>query len=1185
MNESESRMNALLEMRLRSVAERRRRVRLWLSLAGCWAAAACMGLGINMVESRTGWAPSLALPLILAGAIIAALIVFARNRKSETNWRALAWEIERRFPELDGRLVTAVQQPHAAAAEAGYLQQRLLSETIRHGEQNDWAEAVPSATARSALAVHWVAVALLAAAMFGLRSTGNGHGLRARESASSIQVTPGDTSLERGNSLVVLARFAGALPPNVDLVANWPSGASRRIALVKSLADPMFGGSLTEVASNLVYHVEYGGRRTRDFQVSVYEHPRLERSDASLVYPAYTRQSPQTIENTRRVTAVTGSRLTLDLRLNKPVKSARLEAKDDEHSALVLRVETNRAAASLDSYSLEASKTYLLRLVDAEGRTNKAPAQFVFEALTNRTPEIRLASPRGDLRPSPLEEISFEGTVWDDFGVEAFGLGYSLVGQEPKSIELGRAIPGKEKRAFHYLLRLEDLGVKPDELVSWFVWADDIGPDGQLRHTTGDLFFGEVRPFEEIFREGQAADAPADSASQQGNQQGGASGRLAELEKQIISATWKLERAPGTPRAAADAGVVRDSQAQALEQARATQERQEDPRTTELWGTAARQMQEALDKLNQATNSPAAPTALPSARASEQAAYQTLLRLQEHEYQVARSRNQRNGGRGQQMQRQLDQLDLAQTENRYETQRQAQAPATTQQREQLQIMSRLQDLARRQQDLNERLKELQTALQEARTEQERADIQRRLKRLEEEEQQTLADVDELRQRMDQPENQSRLGEERRQLDQTREDVERAAQAAGQGEASPALAAGTRAQRQFQQMRDQIRRESSSQFADDLRQMRNDARELSRQQEELAKSMASEAASPTRSLSDNGPRESMLNQLARQKELLTNLLVRASAMSQQAEEPEPLLARQLYDMLRKYTQDSGNELKGAQDDLLNRGLLSQELYDELKDNPESEGAKLLDLTAEMVRRDFPRQAQDAGQRAGAGIDTLKRGVERAAESVVGDDTEALRLAQQELNQLTGQLEHELAQASAGGSPTNAGLPGGQTNLAQAGLSEGRNVEPASRSSGAELANDSAGGAGGRDWDRLLNNNGGPPLGPLTGADFVPWSDGLRDVEEMVEQPYLRNGVAAVRDRARVFRQDYKRTGKKPDWAVVRLQVLEPLNQVRDGIADELARRGSQQALVPLDRDPVPGRYSELVRRYYEELGKR
>jgi hypothetical protein len=49
-------------------------------------------------------------------------------------------------------------------------------------------------------------------------------------------------------------------------------------------------------------------------------------------------------------------------------------------------------------------------------------------------------------------------------------------------------------------------------------------------------------------------------------------------------------------------------------------------------------------------------------------------------------------------------------------------------------------------------------------------------------------------------------------------------------------------------------------------------------------------------------------------------------------------------------------------------------------------------------------------------------------------------------------------------------------------------------------------------------------------------------------------------------------------------MKPLQEVRDRLADELARLGSKEALVPIDRDPVPNRYSELVRRYYEELGK-
>lgn len=110
------------------------------------------------------------------------------------------------------------------------------------------------------------------------------------------------------------------------------------------------------------------------------------------------------------------------------------------------------------------------------------------------------------------------------------------------------------------------------------------------------------------------------------------------------------------------------------------------------------------------------------------------------------------------------------------------------------------------------------------------------------------------------------------------------------------------------------------------------------------------------------------------------------------------------------------------------------------------------------------------------------------------------------------------------------------------------------------------------------------GPLLGEEFGPWADRLRDVEEMLDEPGLRNDVATARESARRLRQDFRREKTKPDWAVVQLKVINPLVEVRSRIAEELARRGSREALVPIDRDPVPGRYTDLVRRYYEDLGK-
>jgi hypothetical protein len=937
------------------------------------------------------------------------------------------------------------------------------------------------------------------------------------------------------------------------------------------------------------------------------------------------------------------------------------------------------------------------------------------------------------------------------------------------------------------LLRLEDLGVKPDELVSWFAWADDLGPDGQPRRTMGDLYFGEIRPFDEIFREGQAMDGGAGAGQGQGENR---TGKLAELQKQIVNATWKLERDNATARGHAkaapegasprhspersddqssmpatsdqqlvrklflanrrefvagqvaradssgpgqssapsraaaagkakepkyedDASVVLDSQAEALKQARQSLQNQRDPQAAGLWQKAVSDMESALARLQKATNSPAA---LKEALAAEQDAYQALIRLQAHEYQVMRSRNSSQSGsaRNQQMQRQLEELDLKESENRYENQREAQRAQNPQQREQLQVMSRLQELARRQQDLNNRLKELQTALQEARTEDERADIRRQLKRLQEEEQQMLADVDELRQRMDRPENQSQMAQERRQLDQTRQEVQRAADSAAQGQTSQALAAGTRAQSQLQQLRDEMRKKNSSEFSEDMRQMRSQARELARQQDEILKKIQDSSAKDQKSLAGNSDQEQMRAQLARQKQLMTNILDRATQISQQAEQAEPLLSKQLEDTVRNFSQETAKELKEAQNDLLKQGPMTRSLFDLLRDNSEQGGPKLEEITSEMVRQGFLPQAGRVGEKTRPGIENLKKGVERAAQSVLGDDTDSLRLAERQLDDLASELGREIAQGQGKlsdtnglgsgkgsastpgelGHPTNqmaqaqsggreqgqqaqsggqqpgqqgqqsqqgqAGQPGQQGQQGQPGQNPGEGqsgagseqasasqpnqsqgaqqqsgqsqapgqspgTQPGSQAasqSGTGSAQESAqanspgqrgrgsrngsplqggpGGPGGGDpqeanvaggpgggapdWKQLLSENARREAAPITGEDFNSWSDRLREVEQLVDDPGMRDDVAKARERARLSRQEFKRDRKKPDWAVVQLQVMKPLTEVRDRIAEELARRESREALVPLDRDPVPNRYSDLVRRYYQELGK-
>src|SRR5262249_41562681 len=121
------------------------------------------------------------------------------------------------------------------------------------------------------------------------------------------------------------------------------------------------------------------------------------------------------------------------------------------------------------------------------------------------------------------------------------------------------------------------------------------------------------------------------------------------------------------------------------------------------------------------------------------------------------------------------------------------------------------------------------------------------------------------------------------------------------------------------------------------------------------------------------------------------------------------------------------------------------------------------------------------------------------------------------------------------------------------------------------------------DRVAEGLARGPGGPITGEGFRQWSDRMRDVEELLNNPDWRGEAARIRDRVRGAREDVRRHAEMPDWTQLQKLVAEPLVELRNRIAEEVRRRESPDALVPIDRDPVPPQYAEGVRRYYERLG--
>jgi len=573
-----------LRKRLRPIVNRRRRLHLAYLLSACWIIAALVGIGLIIVNRYLGLKSPIANWALCISAVLATLYALYRSRRIRPDYQAVARHIERQNPDMQALLLAAIEQePEQPDDQFGYLQDRVIGEAVRHATKHDWLRSISKRRLLSAELGGAIALALIITTLLQLlppvpflRLTGR----NAQQSRGyDITVTPGDTSVEAGSPVVILARFGRRVPPKATLLFGESGEQMKQISLTRNLDDPVFGGIIQEVNRNLLYYIEYADKRSRDYKISIYERPVLTRADAKIIFPSYTKLPEKVIKDTRQVSVAEGSQVILTFVLNKAVAKAQLVPK--EGTGPELTVDGEHPNVYTTSITAAQNQRYELHLADAQGLTNEVPERFVIDVHKNLPPELKVVFPNRDVLASPLEELSLEAKVSDDYGVTGYGVSYTLAGDLSRDVTLGPSPVPSDKQQIQHLLALEELSAEPDQLLTYYFWADDVGPDGGIRRTSGDMYFAEIRPFEEIFRESQSSQNQQNQ-NQQGQQQGRQQGeQLAQLQKQIISATWNIKRqadqAGSIDDGKEDLGVVHESQADVLEQARSASAQAEDP--------------------------------------------------------------------------------------------------------------------------------------------------------------------------------------------------------------------------------------------------------------------------------------------------------------------------------------------------------------------------------------------------------------------------------------------------------------------------------------------------------------------------------------------------------------------------------------------------------------------------------
>ncbi|MEX2026247.1 MAG: hypothetical protein WEH44_03085, partial [Pirellulaceae bacterium] len=209
-----------LKYKLDQVAVRYQRLRWWRSLALAWLLAAAIGLAAWGLALAAGG--SFRLPLavtFLVSAILAAVgLWWLAASTPPLVW--VARQVESAFPELQSCLLAAVEQrPDLPDGRFGYLQASVIREALTHAEGHPWPDVVPERRIVTAAATQFVTLGIFLAALVvallidapratSAASSSAGH-TQALRGEFAFSVEPGDVEIERGQSLLILARVTG----------------------------------------------------------------------------------------------------------------------------------------------------------------------------------------------------------------------------------------------------------------------------------------------------------------------------------------------------------------------------------------------------------------------------------------------------------------------------------------------------------------------------------------------------------------------------------------------------------------------------------------------------------------------------------------------------------------------------------------------------------------------------------------------------------------------------------------------------------------------------------------------------------------------------------------------------------------------------------------------------------------
>jgi hypothetical protein len=487
----------------------------------------------EMVALGTHGAPrALAAVAIIAlvGATAAVLLGLWPLRRVPGD-RQVARFIEEQTPSLDDCLVSAVDVSHSPSKAA--LAELMLSDAAKRAREIEPHRIVPAEALRragfQAAASVLVFAAVLAVGWSTARQAVDAVWLTAFPDRLTLQVTPGHARIKAGTAFAVQARLIGNRAPVIAQV-QIADGSGWRGREMTTDQPGAFRLALDAVTASFKYRVVAGAVTSPTFDVTVTRPPRVTRIDVDYDYPEGLKLQPRSEQDAGDIYAPAGTNVRVHVFTDRPAAAGRMALGSGNSIPFAADKPTELVAA----LKVVEDNSYRVALADGEGVTNDGDTEYFIRTLEDRPPEVRILNPASDRSVTRLEEVDIDAQAEDDYGVDRLDLVYSIRGDKEQVVPL--KIPRENTTVTgHHTLFLEELEIKPGDFISYYVRARDLTRGTRPNEARSDIFFLEVKPYEQEFALAQS----------QGGMPGGGQGSIDDLvtaQKEVVVATWKLDR-------------------------------------------------------------------------------------------------------------------------------------------------------------------------------------------------------------------------------------------------------------------------------------------------------------------------------------------------------------------------------------------------------------------------------------------------------------------------------------------------------------------------------------------------------------------------------------------------------------------------------------------------------------------